>query len=111
MSPATMYAGIRYRNWTKRFGKPAFTIEFSSPYIAATYPLVWLTPQFQRELPVQMMKASVQNKAEDELKIIPVVNEIFRGILSLEAGWLVSEEEQLPFGSSLVMLARKPIIS
>jgi 2-polyprenyl-3-methyl-5-hydroxy-6-metoxy-1,4-benzoquinol methylase len=85
-----------------------FAVEFSSPYIAATYPLVWLTRN-TKEKSGSNDELSVQNKAEDELKIIPVVNEIIRGVLSLEADWLF-RGRKLPFGSSLVMLARKSFI-
>ena len=41
--------------------------------------------------------------------IVPVVNEIVKWVLYLEAGWL-ARGNRLPFGSSLVMLARRPAI-
>lgn len=85
-----------------------FKLDFVSPYIAATYPLVWLTRN-ARENTGSSGADSVESRAEDELKIIPVVNEILRGILSLEAGWL-SGRRRLPFGSSLVLMAQKPFI-
>lgn len=85
-----------------------FMIEFASPYIAATYPIVWLNRRSKGNTG-NVENASVHRQAEEELKIIPVVNDIFRGILGMEAAWL-SRGNHLPFGSSLVMLARKPII-
>ncbi len=89
--------------------KAGFIVEFSSPYIAATYPLVWLTRNV-KNITAQSDDSAVESQAEDDLKIIPVINEILRGILYLEAGWL-SRGNTLPFGSSLVLLARKPAIS
>ena len=85
-----------------------FNIVFSSPYITATYPLVWLT-RGSKGNSSGSDEQTIQNQAEEELKIIPVVNGIIRGILSLEAGWLAAGKK-LPFGSSLVLLAQKPTI-
>jgi SAM-dependent methyltransferase len=85
-----------------------FNIEFASPYIAATYPIVWLNRRSKGD-PGSVEDASVHRQAEEELRIIPVINDIFRGILGLEAAWL-SRGNHLPFGSSLVLLARKPSI-
>lgn len=86
-----------------------FTIEFASPYIAATYPVVWLNRRSKGNAG-SVEDAFVHRQAEEELKIFPVVNDVFRGILGLEAAWL-SRGNHLPFGSSLVLLARKPSIS
>jgi SAM-dependent methyltransferase len=85
-----------------------FELEFTSPYIAATYPIVWLNRRTKGDAG-SVEDASVHRQAEDELKIIPVVNDIFRGILGMEANWL-SQGNHLPFGSSLVLLARRPTI-
>jgi SAM-dependent methyltransferase len=85
-----------------------FEIEFISPYIAATFPVVWLNRR-SKGAAGSVDDASVHRQAEEELKIYPVVNDIFRGILGMEAAWL-SQGNHLPFGSSLVLLARKPSI-
>ncbi|GAP20118.1 hypothetical protein ADM99_09910 [Leptolinea tardivitalis] len=86
-----------------------FADEFSSAYIAATYPLVWLERRIKDILSTNQAD-SIQRQAEDDIKIYPVINELLRGILTIEAGWL-SKGRELPFGSSLVMMARKPVIS
>lgn len=85
-----------------------FAEKFISPYIAFTYPLVWLGRK-SVDNSIDARKLQVQEQAEKEIQIIPVVNEILRGILGLEAVWL-SRGKTLPFGSSLVMLARRPLI-
>ncbi|MEI8132224.1 MAG: class I SAM-dependent methyltransferase [Leptolinea sp.] len=86
-----------------------FEIEFASPYIAATYPIVWLNRRINGDAG-NGEDASVHRKAEEELRIIPVVNFLFRVILGMEADWL-ARGNHLPYGSSLVLLARKPSIS
>lgn len=91
-----------------KVGKAGFTDEFSSAYVALTYPVVRLSRYIKDRLG-SGEETAVQDQAEDDLKIIPVANEILRGFLSLEAGWLASGKT-LPFGSSLVMMARKPAI-
>ncbi len=92
---------------TDKVENAGFVLQFSSPYIAATYPLVWLA-RTAREHTGSEDAGSVESRAEEELKIIPIANEILRGILSIEASWL-SNGHRLPFGSSLVLLARKPL--
>ncbi|HEX7557335.1 MAG TPA: class I SAM-dependent methyltransferase [Leptolinea sp.] len=85
-----------------------FEVQFASPYMSATYPLVWFNRHSKNKAAIND-ESKVQSQAEDELKNIPVVNDILRGILSLEAGWL-SRGNLLPFGSSLVLLAHKATI-
>ena len=86
-----------------------FTEEFISPYIAITYPAVWLGRKAV-DTAMSNQDRQVQQQAEKEFRIIPVINELVCSVLSLEAAWL-SSGHKLPFGSSLVMLARKPVIS
>jgi SAM-dependent methyltransferase len=85
-----------------------FVCEFSSPFIALTYPVL----RFQRLLmnrPGSDDLKIANDQAEEDLKIVPVVNEIVKWVLYLEAGWL-ARGNRLPFGSSLVMQARRPSI-
>jgi SAM-dependent methyltransferase len=83
-----------------------YEIEFASPYIAATYPLIWLNRKVKGENSGTENDV-VHKQAEDELRIVPIANAILSGILGLEANWL-STGRKLPFGSSLVLIARKP---
>jgi SAM-dependent methyltransferase len=92
----------------EKVASAGFQVEFATAYVTATYPILWLN-RMGKDSSGAAEDPSVQSQAEDELKIIPVINEILRGILGLEAGW-VSKGRTLPFGSSLVMLARKPAI-
>lgn len=86
-----------------------FSVDFVSHYFAATFPLVWLNRRIMGNTP-DIENNSVHQDAESELRIIPVINDILREILGLEAAWL-SRGKHLPFGSSLVLLARKPVTS
>jgi SAM-dependent methyltransferase len=86
-----------------------FEVDFVSPYIAATYPLVWINRHSKGDAG-NANDPNVHRHAADELRIVPVINDILRVILSVEAKWL-SGGNHLPFGSSLVILARKPIVS
>ncbi len=85
-----------------------FTVDFISPFIALTYPALRIQRLLMNRSSSHDLKAA-GDQAEDDLKIVPVVNEIVRSILYLEAGWLALGN-RLPFGSSLVLRAAKPAI-
>ena len=88
--------------------KAGFHINFISPFIALTYPALRIQRLLMNRSSSDDLKAA-GDQAEDDLKIVPVVNEIVRSILYLEAGWL-ARGYRLPFGSSLVLQAIKPAI-
>ncbi len=92
----------------EKVGLAGFLEKFSSAYVAATYPLFWLNRRAM-DYSISGVEADIQKQAEKEFKVIPIINEILCGVLSLEARWL-SKGNRLPFGSSLVLLARKPVI-
>ena len=85
-----------------------FTVNFISPFIALTYPALRIQRLLMNRSGMDDLKAA-GDQAEDDLKIVPVVNDIVRMILYLEAGWL-ARGNRLPFGSSLVLQAIKPAI-
>lgn len=86
-----------------------FDVEFLSPYITITHPFLWLGRK-TIEKTISFQESEIQKSAEKEFKIIPIINEIICGLLSFEAGWL-EKGRTLPFGSSLVMTARRPVTS
>lgn len=86
-----------------------FTVEFASYYMMTIFPVVWL----QRKLAgsSQLNHAAdkpdaIRSLALDELKIIPGINGVLNFILSLEAKW-IQRYRKLPFGTSIVLVARK----
>ena len=62
-------------------------------------PLLWLTRQLSRR------SARLAGK-DAELRVVPVVNGALRGVLKLER--LALRAASLPFGSSLLAIARRP---
>lgn len=86
-----------------------FKVEFISYYMMSIFPMVWL----QRKLAGlgQTTRAAdrpdkIRDMALEELKIIPGINGILNFILLQEAKW-ISGYRKLPFGTSLVLAARK----
>jgi len=57
-----------------------------------------------RRLPGRLARA--KERRDSELRVVPVVNGLFRSLLRLERLWL--RVSSLPFGSSIVALARRP---
>jgi SAM-dependent methyltransferase len=92
----------------KKVQEAGFSCEFSSPFIALTYPILRLKRLWKNSPEAENPKTA-GDLAEEDLKIVPVINEIVRTILNVEASWL-GRGHRLLFGSSLVLLARKPVI-
>ncbi len=97
-----------------RLEQAGFKVEVISYYMMSIFPLVWA----QRKLaPASVdLKAGgistlhekeVHDRAENDLRIVPVINPLLSAVLSLEARWLKGGRS-LPFGTSLLALGRKP---
>lgn len=80
-------------------GLQVTTLSYS---MLSIFPLVWL----QRRL-MRAHGTSDHDRAVDELRIVPVINEILAGLLTLEAR-LCAAGVRLPFGTSLIAVARRP---
>jgi SAM-dependent methyltransferase len=72
-----------------------YQVERLSPFMAGIYAFVWLT---RRLVP--------SHSVAEELKIVPVLNELFYRMLAVEGRWLTSGRA-LPFGTSLIAVLRK----
>jgi SAM-dependent methyltransferase len=110
-------ASHHFRRYTRadlqeKMEQAGFEVEFISPYMFTTYPLVWLIRRLAGRLnggrPLD--ESQIEKKSTDELAIVPVVNEILTWLLSLEAGWLASGRH-LPFGTSLLAVGRKKFLT
>jgi len=88
-----------------RLAEAGFEVEFLSQFMACIFPAVWLfrklgglrresNPEIQRKLALK------------EFRVIPVLNDLLTGLLSLEAGWL-TRGHTLPMGTSLIAVARR----
>lgn len=82
-----------------------YEVQQVSYFMALSFPLVWLTRRLAKDSPPVAGQA-LDERVMGELRIIPVLNGVAAAALSLEAGW-VGGGKQLPFGTSLVAVARK----
>jgi hypothetical protein len=88
------------------FTQADFRVDYMSQYMMSIFPLVWLGRRR-----AEMAEAGscheperADRLADKELRIVPLVNELLAGVLSLEAlaivrGW------RLPIGTSLLVVA------
>lgn len=92
----------------KKLLKAGFRVDYQTQYMAGIFPLVW----FGRKLSGLVRSWQDNNKdkhvymTKQEFTIVPVVNGMLTGLLSLELR-LIKNRRKLPFGSSLLALARK----
>ena len=91
-----------------KLARAGYTVEFLTEYMATIFPLVWL----HRRLAGggQARGASTHDQTQkmiaDELRITPGVNGVLTFLLFQEARWL-ARRRRLPFGTSLLAIARK----
>lgn len=94
------------REIQKKVTAAGFHVEFVSQFMASIFPVVWLVRK-KRGLLAQADSHTTNSRTTDEFKLVPVLNQILTALLSLEAGWVV-RGHRLPFGTSIVVVARKP---
>jgi SAM-dependent methyltransferase len=82
-----------------------FEVEFLTQFMASIFPIVWVYRKLNR---TKTRTKSAQQRASDEFRIVPVVNRILTLLLRLEATW-ICRGHSLPIGTSLVVVARKPV--
>jgi SAM-dependent methyltransferase len=85
-----------------------YRVEYATPYMASLYPFIWLG----RRLAARKHRHTnghgdrSHDLALQELRVVPVVNELLAGLLSWEK-WVVTRRRHLAFGTSLLALARR----
>lgn len=101
------YAATRLESVLRCAG---FDIDYLSQFMAMLFPVLWLGRRLSAALTgirrVRGDEADTFEMAERELRIIPVLNEILKWVLSLEVSW-VARGRTLPIGTSLVAIATK----
>ena len=93
---------------TERLRRAGFELELVTHYMAAIYPLVRLIRRLR--LPSQQCRdggLDAIGALRSEFTIVPVANALLTLVLRVEAAW-VSLGNRLPFGTSLVAVARRP---
>ena len=86
-----------------------YEIEFLSQFMASTYPLLWFVRIIKSILRENDNSNSVERHRAlslEELRIVPVLNGLLTFALTQEAR-LIKSRIVLPFGSSLVVVARR----
>ena len=81
-----------------------FEVEFLSQFMASIFPMVWA---FRKLSGLRFGGGKARNLADEDFRVVPVVNPILTVLLNLEARWLASGR-RLPLGTSLVVVARRP---
>ena len=90
-----------------------YRLEYISYYMALTFPIVWLVRKLSPLLNGHKQDKNkperdllVHDMAVDELRIVPVINELITWLLTREA-WFISHHIRVPFGTSVIAIARK----
>lgn len=87
----------------RKLEKAGFEVEFLTEFMACIFPLVW---GYRKLSGLGKKPNSIRQLASEEFRLLPVVNGLLVGMLSLEAKW-VSRGRALPIGTSLLAVARK----
>jgi SAM-dependent methyltransferase len=90
---------------TDKLRDSGFEIQQISHFMCSIYPLLWMTRRWRKRTSGAPQEAP-EMLARREFKIFPVINEMIAAPLWLEAIW-VSRGNSLPFGTSLVAVARR----
>ena len=76
-------------------------MRYATSFVALLLPLMWLSRVLQRNAP------PVADGMDPGLKIHPLVNALFGGVMTLERG-LLALGMTFPAGGSLLVVAEKP---
>jgi SAM-dependent methyltransferase len=101
---ARRYTMTTLRSALEREG---FEVEYLGPILAALYPALWVT---RRGKSGKAARKSEEAMVTEQLRVWPVLNAILYGLLRLEAP-RISRRLRLPFGTSLIAVARRTDIS
>jgi SAM-dependent methyltransferase len=88
-----------------RLAEAGFTVEYLTPFMAAIYPLVRLIRGLKKTCTPMDPEARDALTAR-ELRVVPVVNGCLEMLLRPECA-LLRRRDRLPFGTSLMAVARK----
>lgn len=94
------------RDIRQRLTEAGFQVEFLSQFMACIFPMVWIFRKM-RGLRKPSNSGSTRSQANDEFRLVPIVNQVLTALLTLEARW-VARGHRLPIGTSFVVIARRP---
>lgn len=98
----------RMKELQNKLRQAGFHTRLMSYYMAGIFPLVWLKRKAARarSSPAASGGPGDSELALEELRIVPVVNEMLARLLGWEAG-LLARRIRLPFGTSILALAQR----
>jgi SAM-dependent methyltransferase len=85
-----------------------YAVEYITQYMMSIFPLVWVgryLAALRKRVFGRQSGASTIELATQELRPIPIVNEVLSSLLDIERRWLASGHA-LPLGTSLLAVAR-----
>jgi SAM-dependent methyltransferase len=84
-----------------------FRIEYVTPFMALLLPVLWTTRRLSwlRHHKRHDDPSLADEMAMRDLRVVPLVNEVVLFLLQVEA-WLLARRSHLPFGTSLLVVAR-----
>ncbi len=94
----------------RKLALAGYEVEYLSPYMSAIFPLVWLRRKVAHRRRGGAQGGEQRALAADEFRIVPGLNEILAWCLAPEVR-RVARRRRLPFGTSLVAVARKKVHS
>lgn len=94
---------------TRKLEAAGYNVESTAEYMMSLFPWVWLRRIRSRGQGSPSIPETAQTSeawALQELRIVPLVNEILSLVFSIEGRWLI-RHGRLPWGTSIVSVARK----
>src|SRR6185436_15720457 len=92
------------RELADKLKQAGFEVRLLTHFMAPLVPLLLLFRQFGRALDALGFRS--RQRSTQELAVVPLFNEVMRGLLLFERLWL--RRFGLPFGSSLIAVASRP---
>ncbi|NPV57667.1 MAG: class I SAM-dependent methyltransferase [Anaerolineae bacterium] len=84
-----------------------FEVKYISFFMMAILPFIWMERKLSKGgVDAPAPETELDQRVSQELRIMPVINEVFSAFLWLEAQ-LIQARIRLPIGSSLIAIARK----
>jgi hypothetical protein len=86
-----------------------YDVEYITQYMMSIFPLVWIgrhLSSLSRRASMAARGASIEELTIQELRPMPIVNEVLLRLLDIEGRWL-AHGYTLPLGTSLLVVARK----
>ena len=93
-------------NVRQKLVESGFEVEFLSEFMTCLFPLVWMLRRLSAFFDKGRDRERAKRLTTREFAIVPLLNGMIEGLLSLEVRWL-SRRRRLPVGTSIVAIARR----